>query len=316
METKIIKGEKIQGRIFSEVRSELDEIKSEYSAVPGIAFVAFKGIPLGKYNLPLHAVTAEKLGFKVFTEILPEDISQEELFVLIDELNARPDIHAIILLQPMPGHLNPIIIMNRILPEKEVEGFHPQNLLKNMIPEFRSSDCPMCLPAALLEIFREEEVVINKTHEWLFVLDDEFFTNSLTSMIVKTAASVVVPKEAPLTFINRQSEHLAEYSHRADILVIVTKEPEYFSREWLKPGVTIIDIYSNLIKEVPSKNDPARLVPIIRGGINVKSAEGIAGAILPVPGGLMTVVMGILFRNALSAFKKANHISNKAVKVG
>jgi methylenetetrahydrofolate dehydrogenase (NADP+)/methenyltetrahydrofolate cyclohydrolase len=91
--------------------------------------------------------------------------------------------------------------------------------------------------------------------------------------------------------------------------VIVSKTPEYIRPEWLKPGVCILDIYSNLVKEVSSKKDPDKLVPIIRGGVNVDSVQHIAGAILPIPGGLMIVVMAILFRNAVIAFKNAINVT-------
>lgn len=303
METKIIKGDLIKEKIFNEVKSEISELKAKYNQAPGIAFIGFSGIPLGKYNIPLHINMAENLGFNVYKEIKSEDTTEEDLFDLIEKLNYRKDIHAIVLLQPLPAHLIPIRIVNKIHPEKEVEGFHPQNMMGNLIPEIQSNNYPMCLPTALFEMFKEAEMQIQKDHEWVFVLDDEFFTNSLTNMIVRTAASKVVPKDCPVTFINKNSDKLIEHSKRADFLVIVTKYPKYFQPEWLKPGVCIIDIYSNLVKEVPSKNDPNRLVPVIRGGINVKSVEGIAGAILPIPGGLMTVVMALLFRNTLLAFK-------------
>jgi 5,10-methylene-tetrahydrofolate dehydrogenase/methenyl tetrahydrofolate cyclohydrolase len=85
--------------------------------------------------------------------------------------------------------------------------------------------------------------------------------------------------------------------------VVVTKNPEYIQPGWLKPGVCIIDIYSNLVREVPSKTDTSRLIPIIRGGVTAESVNQIASAILPIPGGLMTVVMAILFRNTVISFK-------------
>lgn len=303
METQIIKGDKIQEKIFAEVKTEISELKEKFNQQPGIAFIGFLGIPLGKYNIPLHINLAQNLGFNVTHELMPEDTTEEALFNLIDRFNNQPDIHAIVLLQPLPTHLVPIRIVNRIKPEKEVEGFHPLNMIGNLIPEIISNNYPMCLPTALFDMFQEAEIKIGKGKEWVFVLDDEFFSNSLTHMIVRTAASKVVPKDSPLTFINKNSEVLSDHTKRADFLVIVSKYPEYFQSEWIKPGCCIIDIYSNLVKEVPSKNDPSRLVPVIRGGINVKSIEGIAGSILPIPGGLMTVVMAILFRNALLAFK-------------
>ena len=163
----------------------------------------------------------------------------------------------------------------------------------------------MCLPTALFEMCNEADVHFQKDQEWVFVVDDGFFSNTLTKMIVRTAASRAVPDDCPVTFVNKDSGKLIEHCKRADILVIVTKTPEYIRPEWLKPGVCIIDIYSNLVREIPSKNDPSKMVPIIRGGVNVDSINHLAGAILPIPGGLMTVVMAILFRNTVISFKNA-----------
>ena len=98
---------------------------------------------------------------------------------------------------------------------------------------------------------------------------------------------------------------MVEHCKRADVLVVVTKTPEYIQPEWLKPGVCIIDIYSNLVREVPSKADPSKLVPVIRGGVKVDSVNKIAGVLLPIPGGLMMVVMAILFRNTVISFRKS-----------
>lgn len=309
METKIIKGEIIKDKIFNEVKQEIARIEATYKTAPGIAFVGFSYTPLAKYNIPLHFQTAQAMGFRVFTEILPNHASEPEVFAVIDNLNTREDVHAIVLLQPLPDQLNPVRIVSRIDPLKEVEGFHPVNMMSTMIPDLQTGRYPMCLPEALFEMFSEAEVKPAKDQEWVFILDDSFFSNTLTKMIVRAAASRVVPNDAPVTFINKECEKLAEHCRRADFLVVVTKFPEYIQSEWLKQGVCIIDIYSNLVKEVPSKSDPEKMVPVIRGGVNVGASMGIAGSILPIPGGLMTVVLAILFRNTVTSFK--NTMKNK-----
>jgi methylenetetrahydrofolate dehydrogenase (NADP+)/methenyltetrahydrofolate cyclohydrolase len=308
METMIIKGDSVKEKIFDEVKNEIILLQEEYHQVPGIAFIGFSCVPLAKYNIPLHVQSAEVLGFKVWKEIEPDDITEEEVFKLIEKLNNDDKIHAIVLLQPLPAHLNPIRIINKIDPCKEMEGFHPVNMLSTLIPDIQTTKYPMCLPAALFEMFRETGMQVQKDQEWVFLLDDEFFSNTLTNMIVRTAASTVVPDDCAVTFLNKDSQKLIEHCRRADFLVVVSKTPEYIRPEWLKPGVCIIDIYSNLVKEVPSKKDPNKLVPVIRGGVNVDSVQHIAGAILPIPGGLMTVVMAILFRNTVMAFKNSLHL--------
>ncbi|MCX6245923.1 MAG: hypothetical protein NTU98_14610 [Bacteroidetes bacterium] len=303
METKILKGEAVRDRIFAEVKNELSRLLQKYQRVPGIVFIGFAGVPLGKYNMPLHVGTAQQLGFKVYQELLPEDVTVRQLSAVIEHYNHDQEVDAIVLLQPLPGHLNPLEMAGKIYPRKEVEGFHPVNLAGTLMPDSHLNRYPMCLPAALEEIFRENGIRRHKDQEWVFLLDDEFISNPLTYMIVKAAASRAVPKDCPVSFINKNSAKVAEYCHRADFLVVVSKFPEYVDPEWLKPGVCIIDIYSNLVKEVPSKADPSRLVPVIRGGVCVESVKNIAGSILPVPGGLMTVVLGILFRNTLQSFR-------------
>ncbi len=303
METKIIRGDLVKEKIFGEVKSETSRLKEEYHESPGIAFIGFTNTPLAKYNIPLHVQTASALGFNVTTRTMDNFTSEEDIFQMIDQLNNDITVHAIVLLQPLPEHLNPVRIVNRIDPVKEVEGFHPRNMMATMIPDIQESLYPMCLPGALFEMFREAHIEFGQHQDWVFVLDDSFFSNTLTKMIVSAAAARVVPNSCSVTFVNREKPDLPIHCRRADVLVVVTKFPEYIRPEWLKPGVCIIDIYSNLVREVPSKSDPEKFVPVIRGGINVESVMQTAGVLLPIPGGLMTVVMALLFRNTIEAYK-------------
>ncbi len=308
METKVLKGNKLQEKVLSEVKNEIKKLKEKYNKIPGIAFIGFLGVPLGKYNIPLHIQMAKNLGFYVFSEIKPENVKEDELFELIDKLNKNKNIHAIVLLQPLPIHLNSVRITNRIDPDKEIEGFHPKNMLSTLMPDARENKYPMCLPTALFELFKNGGVQVRKDQEWVFVLDDDFFSNTFTNMIVRTASIKAVPRDNSVTIVNKNSKNLIEHCKRADYLVIVTKSPEYVQAEWLKPGVCIIDVYANLVKEIPSKKYPNRLIPIIRGGVNVDAVKNIADTILPIPGGLMSMVLAILFRNVLISFKNSEHI--------
>jgi len=306
METKIIKGSALQEKVMNEVASEIIKLKKEHNRLPGIAFIGFLGVPLGKYNIPLHVNMARNLGFNVIQEVKAEDVTEDDLFELIDKLNNDDDIHAIVLLQPLPVHLNSVKITARIDPDKEVEGFHAMNMMSTMMPDVRKPRYPMLLPTALNELFKSEGIQFQKDEEWVFVLDDEFFSNPFTHMIVRTAAYKTVPGNNVTTIINKESCNLVDHIQRADYLVIVTKHPKYIQPEWLKPGVCIIDVYANLVKEIESKKYPGKIVPVIRGGVNVESVKGIAKAILPIPGGLMSMVLALLFRNTLIAFKRSS----------
>jgi len=302
MKTKVINDTGLRDKILGKVKLEILRLEGIYDKKPGIAFIGFMGVPLGKYNIPFHLKLAADLGFNVFNETQADDISEEALFTKIDNLNTNESIHAIVLLQPLPKHLIPIRIINRIDPCKEVEGFHPQNMMNTLMPDIAEPLYPMCLPTALSELFRNNEMQISEDDEWVLLLDDEFFSNQLVNMVTRTAFTNAVPDDCVLTIVNRNSKKIREHCARADFLVVVTKEPEYVCADWLKQGVCIIDIYSNLVKEVLSKESKDKLVPIIRGGVNIESVQNIAKAILPIPGGLMMVVLAILLRNALNAF--------------
>lgn len=305
METTIIRGEPVRDRILAEVASNISILQSETGRKPCIAFVGFDCVPLARYNIPMHIQMARSAGFDVRPHILPNDSSEEQVFGVIDSLNSDRDVHAVVLLQPLPLHLNPVRIVYRIDPVKEVEGFHPLNMIHTMIPDLQEGRYPMCLPTALKEMFKDEGIMIEPGRDWVFVLDDEFLSNALTRMIVRSAASVVVPRESAVSFVNKEDPGLEAHVRRAGYLVIVSKFPEYLDTSWITEGTCVIDIYSNLLKEVPSKGDPSKLVPVIRGGVNVAAASGKAGALLPIPGGLMTVVLSILFRNTVTAFRNS-----------
>jgi methylenetetrahydrofolate dehydrogenase (NADP+)/methenyltetrahydrofolate cyclohydrolase len=302
METKVFKGDKVKDPILFKVQHEITAWNETVGQRPGIAFIGYMNVPLGKYNIPFHVKSAEALGFNVYNLVQPDSTGEEELLKVIDQANENPDIHAIELLQPLPHWINPLKTLSRIKPEKEAEGFHPENMMHTLFPGYRDSDFTMCLPAALKYIFSFYKYQVRYASEWVLVLDHEFYENPLVNMVARTAMMASVPSDSTLSVISTTSPVLGVTVKRADYLVVVSKKPGIIQPEWLKPGVGIIDIYSNLTDEVPAKNDPQKLVPVIMGGVDTESVNGIASFIVPVPGGLMPVVLAIMFRNVLKNF--------------
>ena len=308
METKILDGAKYQEGMMLSIGQDIAKLSNEYKQQPGIAFIAMTGHePLMKYAIDLHVRAAQKLGFNVLLKTLPHTIEEIKVIELIHELNVDISIHSIVLLQPLPQHLSAINITQNIDPEKEVEGFHPQNVLETVVFGVEKSRYPMCLPMALFELFKKEEIQIKAGSEFVFILDDYFFNNPFTKLVARTATSNVVPNSCSYAMLSTSNSHLAEHIKRADYLFVISKQVEFLNPQWLKEGVCIVDIYSNLVREVPSKNDPSRMIPVIRGGVNTESVMGIAGAISPCPGGLMQILLAVLFRNAVKAFEFAHH---------
>ncbi|MBN1340637.1 MAG: hypothetical protein JXA03_15010 [Bacteroidales bacterium] len=304
MKTQILYGSPLKDRIFAEIAGELEALKRKSGKRPGIAFVAITGFePLMKYTIALHEQAAHQLGFFVKTETRPADIAEQELFRLIDNLNEDQDIHAVVLLQPVPVHLDAIRTIGRIHPEKEVEGFHPENLAAILAGDHEKIRCPMVLPTSLTELFRDAGYPeAPADSEFVFLADDEFFERPFTNMVIRTACLQVVPRNCTATFVSSGSSHLREHCRRADFLFVISKRPGFVQPSWLKQGVCIVDVYSNLVKEIVSKKNPGVILPVIRGGVLPEDVEGVAGIIASCPGGLMPVVLAVLFRNALRCF--------------
>jgi methylenetetrahydrofolate dehydrogenase (NADP+) / methenyltetrahydrofolate cyclohydrolase len=303
METQVLNGAPYKDDIFSTIKDKISALASQGEKLPGITFIAPVGHePLMKYTIGLHEQAARGLGFVVNTEIVPSDTTEEQLFGIVDRLNADESVHAIVLLQPMPKQLNAIRIINRITPEKEVEGFHEKHLITMLQKEYNKIRYPMVLPTALDELFSRAGIVKKENTDWLFVADDEFFTRPFTNMVVKTACPQVVPDNCSFTIVNKGSTQFIDHCKRADFLFVVSKCPGYIQPEWLKPGVCIVDVYSNLVNEIPSTKHPGMMIPVIRGGVNPDTVNNVAGIIAPCPGGLMPLVLAILFSNALKAF--------------
>jgi methylenetetrahydrofolate dehydrogenase (NADP+) / methenyltetrahydrofolate cyclohydrolase len=304
METKILNGVPYKDRAFGRIKEEISELSHGTDERPGITFIAMTGHePLMKYTIGLHQQAAAGLGFNVKTELFNCDVQEKTLFELIDRLNADESVHAIILLQPVPLHINAIRIINHIDPVKEVEGFHSCHLVNMLSRDVQKIRYPMVLPTALDELFSDAGIRKNEGSEWVFVADDEFFSRPFTNMVVKTACPQVVPDNCSITIVNKNSPRMAALTGRADFLIVVSKCPGYIRREWLKPGVCIVDVYSNLIDEIPSKKHPGEILPVIRGGVFTEMVNSWAGILAPCPGGLMPVVLAVLFSNALKAFK-------------
>ena len=288
METRILNGAEYKDEIFGRIKQEIATFPRTHGKIPAITFIAPVGHePLMKYTIGLHEQAARGLGFSVKTETVPADVPEERLLEIVDRLNEDNSVHAIVLLQPMPKQLNAIRIINRIRPEKEVEGFHKEHLITMLQRESAKIRFPMVLPTALNELFAMAGIEKKANSNWLFVADDEFFSRPFTNMVVKTACPQVVPDTSPLTIINKNSSLLEEHLKTADYLFVISKCPGYIKGEWLKPGVCIVDVYSNLVNEVPSVKNPGTMIPVIRGGVSQEAVSQVAGILAPCPGGLM-----------------------------
>lgn len=307
METRLILGAEIRDRIFNDLELEISSTFITRGERAGIAFIACLGhLPLMKYTVALHRQAALELGFHVSVHRLSAQCSTENLLHLIEKLNADAQIQAIVVLQPLPRHLDPIEIIGHIAPQKEVEGFHPQHILQTMARGFQNTAYPMCLPTALNELFTVNSIQFEANQQVVFAVDNDFLENPFRRMVLQTAISQSIPSNCTLTIANTESASLRTSCRRADFLFVVSEKPSLIDDRCLKPGACVVDIYTNLVGELPSKKHPDRMIPLLKGAVNTDAVMGTAGSIAPCPGGLMPVLLAVLFRNCVSAFKTAS----------
>lgn len=308
MAARIVKGKDVQSAILSALKEDCETLIKVSGKVPGIAFVAFsEGNPLAIHNLQFHSQIARKVGYQVDAVLLDESTTPLKAKHMLQNLNHQHDIDAILLLQPVPPQFNPLELVTEINPRKEIEGFHPRHLMDMLMKPPEDLFYPMSLPTALHLMLDEAKIDVKKDDEWVFVVDRYFFENPLTNLVSRLASVRTAPYDCPVTIIESTSNKLKTTCQRADLLFVISRQIHFIRPEWIQPGACIIDIYNNYAGDKVSVVDPQKTIPIIKGGVDPEAVKHVAGTIMPVPGGIMPVVLALSMRNVLIAFKERVH---------
>jgi len=236
-----------------------------------------------------------EVGMSSFEHKLPADTSQEDLLTLLDRLNADPEIHGILVQLPLPAHVNEELVINRINPDKDVDGFHISNVgrlatgQKSMVP---------CTPLGCLMMLRDQR-------ESLSGLDAVVIGRS--NIVGKPMAQLLLGDSCTVTIAHSRTRDLADVVGRADVVVAAVGRPGFVKGEWIKPGATVIDVGINRV-EAPEKgnNDDGSVKTRLVGDVDFDSAAKVAGAITPVPGGVGPMTIACLLANTVTACCRAN----------
>lgn len=214
---------------------------------------------------------------------LPAETTEEELLSLIDRLNHDDKIHGILVQLPLPKHLDDKLIINHILPEKDVDAFHPANVGKIMIGDF---DFVPCTPAGVMELIRESEVPVE---------GKECVVIGRSNIVGKPMSMLLLHQNGTVTICHSRTKDLKDVTRRADILVAAVGIPKFVKADMVKPGAVVIDVGMD-------RDENGKLC----GDVDFAEVEPIAGAITPVPGGVGPMTIAMLMRNTLTAAKRAH----------
>ncbi len=209
---------------------------------------------------------------------LPEETTQEELLSLIDTLNKKSDISGILVQLPVPKHIDETTIINAIDPKKDVDAFHPINVGKIMVGNF---DFVPCTPAGVMELIKESGIEIS---------GKECVVVGRSNIVGKPQAMLLLHQNGTVTICHSRTKDLKEHTKKADILVVAVGIPNFVTGDMIKEGAVVIDVGINRLENKK-----------LCGDVEFESAEKVAGAITPVPGGVGPMTIAMLMKNTVKA---------------
>lgn len=281
---QIIDGKKISLEIKEELRLKTLELKDK-GVVPGLAVILVGDDPASQTYVRNKTTCCEQLGYLSEQYMLPATTTQQELIDLIDKLNDDAKIHGILVQLPLPKHLDKTAVINRILPEKDVDAFHPVNVGKIMTGNF---DFLPCTPAGVMELIERSGINVAGKHCVIIGRSD---------IVGKPQAMLMLHKNATVTICHSKTKNLAEITRQADILVAAVGKAGFVTADMIGKDAVVIDVGIN-------RNQEGKLC----GDVNFEEAKKIASFITPVPGGVGPMTIAMLMKNTMTAALKANGI--------
>ena len=292
MNAQLIDGKAFAAQVRGQVAEHVARLKQDHGIVPGLAVVLVGEDPASQVYVRSKGKQTVEVGMTSFEHKLDASVSEEELIAVIDQLNADPTVHGILVQLPLPKHLNEDLVIGRIDPAKDVDGFHISNVgllgtgQKSMVP---------CTPLGCLMMLRDhfgslsgcEAVVIGRSN-----------------IVGKPMAQLLLGDSCTVTIAHSRTRDLPEVVRRADIVVAAVGRPEMVPGDWIKPGAVVIDVGINRIAAPEKGAGKMKLV----GDVDFASCAEVAGAITPVPGGVGPMTIACLLANTLTATCRANDL--------
>jgi len=292
MKAMLLNGKDVAKSVRESVKHEVEALKKE-NIYPGLAVVLVGEDPASKVYVRNKGRTCEKLGIFSETITLPKDVSQKELNTIIDKLNHDPKFHGILVQMPLPRQLDASEIIHRIRPEKDVDGFHPENVGRLILDE---EGFQPCTPAGIMEILRYYKISLEGKHA-VVVGRSNIVGKPMLNMLYQKKKDA----NATATICHTRTRDMGAITRTADVLIVAAGVPEFVTGDMIKPGAVVIDVGMNRVDD-PSTDKGYRLT----GDVKLDEASEIASAITPVPGGVGPMTIAMLMVNTVKAAKFQN----------
>ena len=278
MSAAIISGKQVSLELRQKLKAEAEIFARESGIKPGLAVIIVGEDPASTVYVRNKHKACLELGYYSEVHELPESTSEQELLALIETLNAKEEIHGILVQLPLPKQINEDSVIRAIRPEKDVDAFHPENVGRILLGNYRFLPCT---PAGVMELLASAGVD-PKGKECVVV--------GRSNIVGKPQALLLLEKNGTVTVCHSRTANLAEHTRRADILVVAVGRAGFVTADMIKPGAVVIDVGINRTAE-------GKLV----GDVEFEGAAEVASAITPVPGGVGPMTITMLMQNTLEA---------------
>ena len=294
---KIIDGKVASQQVLAEVTERTKALAAK-GVKPGLAVVLVGENPASQVYVKSKGKAAAACGFHSVQHDLPASTSEADILKLVDELNNDPAIHGILVQLPLPEHVDSTKVLEAIDPEKDADGFHPQNVGLLAIGSTERALVP-CTPAGSL-------VLIEKAAAALGVMLDGMNAVIVgrSNIVGKPMVQLLLSKNMTVTVAHSRTKDLAGVVRAADLVVAAVGRPEMVKGDWIKPGAIVVDVGINRIEGEGKKADGSPKTKLV-GDVDFAGAVGHAAAITPVPGGVGPMTIAMLMSNTLRSAERA-----------
>ena len=289
METLLLKGKPVSDSIRLSLEPRLQSLK-ETGIVPKLAAIIVGDDPASQVYVRNKARAFKKLSCESQTYRLDSKSNEENVLTLIDRLNNDPSAHGILVQLPLPKHLDSKTILHTVSPNKDVDGFHPENL--GLLLEGNPNFIP-CTPHGVLEILRHYDISVSGRHAVIV---------GRSNIVGKPMFALLAQKfemgNATVTICHTGTKDLAAYTKQGDIIIAAVGSPNMITGDMIKEGADIIDVGINRVDDDSEKGYT------LVGDVNTESVMGIANSVTPVPGGVGPMTITMLLVNTVKSAEK------------
>ena len=284
MTARILDGKRIADEVLDEVASRVRARRKVGLNRPGLAVVLVGNDPASSVYVRNKRRACQRVGFHTLDFDLPSQVSGAELSALIDRLNADPKVHGILVQLPLPAHIDATDLIQRIRPDKDVDGFHAENLGRLAL---RQPGLRPCTPKGVMTLLAHTDKPVRGRHAVVV---------GVSNHVGRPLGLELLLAGATVTSCHRFTRDLPGFIASADLLIVAVGKPGLVRGDWVKPGAVVIDVGINRLED-----------GTLTGDVEFAAAQARASWITPVPGGVGPMTVATLMQNTLEAAERSSN---------